>query len=213
MKSIILPSQVRGRLPLRVALYLTLARIFISPIFLFLYLKHQELGISLSTLPLLLLGLLTLSELSDIFDGFIARKWNQVTDLGKILDPMADSIARISVFLTFTQGYVQLPLMLVLVFLYRDVVISMLRTLCALKGVALAARTSGKIKAVIQAIAAFAIVLLLIPYAKGMITLEQLQDTSFYIVLVTAVYTLISGVEYIIANRAYISLAWSKKVS
>lgn len=205
-----LSIRTRGSLPLRLALYLTLARIFISPIFLYIYLSYESLGIQLVTLPIILLAILGISELSDLLDGFIARKWDQVTDLGKILDPMADSIARISVFLTFTQGLVQLPLMLVLVFLYRDVVISMLRTLCALRGVALAARTSGKIKAVIQGIATFIIVILMIPYSLGQISLSLLQNVSFYTVLIAAVYTLFSGIEYIFANRLFIRQAWSK---
>lgn len=205
-----LSIHIKGSLPLKLALYLTLARIVISPIFLLIYLKYQAFGLTLLTLPIVLLGLLTVSELSDFFDGFIARKWNQVTQLGKILDPMADSIARISVFLTFTQGVVQLPLLLVLVFLYRDVIISMLRTLCALRGVTLAARISGKIKAVIQAIAAFVILLLMIPYALGRISLESLQEISVYVVVVAAAYTLFSGIEYIYANRSFIKQAWSK---
>jgi CDP-diacylglycerol--glycerol-3-phosphate 3-phosphatidyltransferase len=211
MRLITLSTRIRGSIPLKLALYLTLARIVISPIFLLIYLNYQDLGLSTFMLPIILLGLLTLSELSDFFDGFIARKWNQVTDLGKILDPMADSIARISVFLTFTQGVIKLPLLLVLVFLYRDVVISMLRTLCALRGYTLAARTSGKIKAVIQAIAAFVILLMMIPHSMGYIPLEKLQNISFYVVAAAAVYTLFSGIEYIYANLSFIKQAWSKK--
>lgn len=210
MRSSTLSSRMRGSFPLKAALYLTLARIFISPIFLIVYLKYQDLGLSLIALPWVLLSLLTLSELSDLLDGFIARKWDQVTDLGKILDPMADSIARISVFLTFTQGVIKLPLLLVLVFLYRDVVISMLRTLCALRGVALAARTSGKIKAVIQGVAAFVVLLLMVPYSLGYLSLTVLQSASFYVVTVAAIYTLFSGAEYIYANRRFIQMAWSK---
>lgn len=206
-----LSIRIRGSLPLKLALYLTLARIVISPIFLCIYLNYQEFGISFLMLPFVLLGLLTLSELSDFFDGFIARKWDQVTDLGKILDPMADSIARISVFLTFTQGVIKLPLLLVLVFLYRDVLISTLRTLCALRGVTLAARPSGKVKAVIQAIAAFAILVLMIPFALGSLSLETLQNVSFYIVSAAAIYTVFSGIEYIYANHTFIRQAWSKK--
>jgi CDP-diacylglycerol--glycerol-3-phosphate 3-phosphatidyltransferase len=87
----------------------------------------------------------------------------------------------------------------------------MLRTLCALKGVALAARTSGKIKAVIQGVSAFLVVLLMIPYTQGMITLSSLQSTSFYIVGFAAFYTLLSGLEYVKANMYYIKQAWSKK--
>jgi CDP-diacylglycerol--glycerol-3-phosphate 3-phosphatidyltransferase len=167
-------------------------------------------GLPLTMLPYILLFLLTLSELSDFFDGFFARKWDQVTELGKILDPMADSIARISVFLTFTQGFIKLPLLLVFVFLYRDSIISTLRTVCALRGVALAARISGKVKAVIQAIAAFLIVGLMIPYSVGLLSEKVLQICSLYIVGAAAVYTLFSGVEYIYANRIYIKKVWHK---
>lgn len=92
-----------------IAHYFTLARIVMSPIFLFIYLKHDALHISLTALPYVLLFLLTLAELSDALDGYLARKFNQVTDLGKILDPMADSIYRTSVFLTFTLPPIIVP--------------------------------------------------------------------------------------------------------
>lgn len=178
-----------------------------SPIFLVVYLYHESFGISLFVLPYVLIVLLGLSELSDLFDGFLARRKNQVTDLGKILDPMADSIFRLSVFLTFTQGLIKLPLLLVFVFLYRDTIISTLRTVCALRGVALAARLSGKIKAVIQAITAFFILILMIPYSLGYIDLAYLRIISLYSVVVAAAYTIYSGVEYIYANRNYLRKA------
>lgn len=188
-------------------IYLTLARVAFSPIFLVVYLYHERCGINLYLLPYMLLFLLSICELSDLFDGMVARATNQVTDLGKLLDPMADSIFRLSVFLTFTQGIIQLPLSLVLIFLYRDSVISTLRTVCALRGVTLAARLSGKIKAVLQAATAFFIIILMIPYSLGMITLDTLQEISLYSVMATAVYTVFSGLEYIYANRSYIKKA------
>lgn len=190
-----------------VAIYLTLARIAFAPLFLLVYLYHESWGLSLFFLPFVLLLLMGLCELSDLFDGIVARRTNQVTDLGKLLDPMADSIFRLSVFLTFTQGIIQLPLPLVLVFLYRDSAISTLRTVCALRGVALAARLSGKIKAVLQALTAFFIIILMIPYSLGMISLDVLRDISFYSVVATAAYTVYSGLEYIYANRTYIKKA------
>jgi CDP-diacylglycerol---glycerol-3-phosphate 3-phosphatidyltransferase len=192
---------------LSIALYLTLARILLSPIFLVVYLYHNSFGISVFILPYVLIILLGLSELSDLFDGFLARKKNQVTDLGKILDPMADSIFRVSVFLTFTQGLIQLPLLLVFVFLYRDTIISTLRTVCALRGVALAARLTGKIKAVIQAVTALFILILMIPYSLGYIDLAYLRAISLYSVVVAAAYTVYSGIEYIHANWNYIKKA------
>jgi CDP-diacylglycerol--glycerol-3-phosphate 3-phosphatidyltransferase len=192
---------------MNIAHFFTLLRVVISPLFPVLYLEYQWLGIPLTYLPYLLLGLLIICECSDLFDGFLARRRNQVTDLGKILDPMADSITHISLFLTFTQGIIQLPLLLVFVFLYRDLFISTLRTLCALRGVALAARFSGKVKAVIQATAAFLILLLMIPYTAGLIPLDILREISLFLVSIAALYTVISFGDYVFANRIYIKKA------
>lgn len=203
-------SMIRGEISLKLPLLLTIGRIFISPIFLIFYLKYQQLGISLHALPFVLIVLLALSELSDFFDGFLARRFNLVTELGKILDPMADSITRLTILLTFTQGFIRLPLLLVFVFVYRDAMISTLRTVCAFRGVTLAARTSGKIKAVFQAAAIFAILILMIPYAWGALSLLQLQTISLYIISAAAVYTVFAGGEYIWANRSYIRQAWQK---
>lgn len=192
-----------------VPLLLTLSRILLGPLFLIVYLYYQELGITLGLLPYILLFLAAVSELSDVFDGALARKHNKVTELGKLLDPMADTIFRLSVLLAFTQGIVQLPLLLVCVFFYRDTIISTLRTVCALRGIALAARLSGKIKAIVQATVVFFILLLMIPYSAHCLDVEVLRNLSFYSVLVAAVYTLFSGTEYIIANRYYIKKALS----
>ncbi len=185
----------------------TLLRVLISPLFPLIYLEREWLGLSWIALPYVLLGLLVICEYSDWFDGFWARRKNQVTDLGKVLDPMADSITHISLFLTFTQGVVQLPLLLVLVFFYRDLFISTLRTLCALKGVALAARFSGKVKAVIQATVAFIILLLMIPYTMGMLSLGLFQQISLFFASIAALYTVVSVGDYVYANWIYIKKA------
>lgn len=187
-----------------IANYLTFIRILISPLFLCCYLYPSFFSVDPGTLPYVLLFLFGISEATDAFDGYLARKYNQVTDLGKILDPMADSIYRLSVFLTFTQPPVALPITLIFVFFYRDSVISTLRTICALRGFALAARPSGKIKAAIQACAAFVIILLLFPYSKGYLPLYTLQSVSTIITAFAAAYALGSAVDYIYANRRYI---------
>lgn len=188
-----------------IANFFTLVRIVISPIFLLVYIQHDFLGITNQMLPFVLMLLLIVSELSDAFDGFFARRYNQVTDFGKVLDPMADSISRISIFLTFTLSPIYLPVPLIFVFLYRDSIVSTLRTICALKGFALAARKSGKIKAIIQAIAAFVILTLLMAHAQGLLSTEALHVYSSGVVSIAALYTIYSGVDYIYANRGYIA--------
>ncbi len=194
-----------------IALILTLLRILLGPIFVILYLYYDQLGFTLLSLPYVLLCLTVLSEVSDVFDGLLARRYNKVTDLGKLLDPMADSIFRLSVFLAFTQGVIQLPLLLVCIFFYRDIVISTLRALCGLRGFALAARLSGKIKAVVQAIIIFFILIMLIPYSLDYLELGLLRKLSIYSVSVGVIYTLYSGCEYILANRSYIQKALGLK--
>lgn len=190
-----------------IALILTLLRILLGPLFVVLYLYYDRMGFTLLSLPYVLLCLTLLSEVSDVFDGLLARRYNKVTDLGKLLDPMADSIFRLSVFLAFTQGVIQLPLLLVCIFFYRDIVISTLRALCGLRGFALAARLSGKIKAVIQAIIVFFILIMLIPYSLGYLELDLLRKLSVYAVSIGVIYTLYSGCEYILANKSYIQKA------
>lgn len=198
-----------------IANYFTLIRILISPIFLLVYVEREMLGISIQLLPFVLFFLVAVSELSDAFDGYLARRYNQVTDLGKILDPMADSIARISVFLTFTQNPVNLPLPLIFIFFYRDSIVSTLRTICALKGFALAARKSGKIKAGIQAMAIFLILLLMIPYSLDYLTSSTFRLVSTSVVTIAAIYTTYSAIDYIYYNRDYINkmLTFSNKPS
>lgn len=188
---------------------LTLVRIALSPIFLLLYLYYEQLGIAFGALPYLLLVLVAIAELSDFFDGVLARRNNQVTELGKLLDPMADSIFRLSVFFTFTQGAIQLPMLLILILFMRDSLISTLRTICALRGVALAARFSGKVKALLQASTIVYVLVLMLFYSVGNIDLPVLQSFSFYGVLIVACYTIYSGVEYVLANRFFIRKAIS----
>lgn len=193
-----------------IANYFTFFRIFISPVFLFVYMAHDSVGISAQLLPYVLLCLLGVSEFSDAMDGYLARKYNEVTDFGKIFDPMADSIYRISVFLTFTLEPIRVPMVWIFLFLYRDSVISTLRTICALRGFALAARISGKVKAVIQAICAFAVILLMIPHSLGMMTTSTLQTYSTWIVGFAAFYSFFSGIDYLYANREFVAKVLTK---
>jgi CDP-diacylglycerol--glycerol-3-phosphate 3-phosphatidyltransferase len=202
---------LKGRFCLNLPNLLTLTRLFIGPFFLFLYLEYDSLGIHLTALPYILLSLLGVAELSDACDGYFARKYDEVTDLGKILDPMADSIYRLSIFLTFTLPPVQLPMILLFIFLYRDMIISTLRTICALKGFALDARPSGKFKAAAQGCAVFIITLLLIPYTQGDLTEENLQFASAVIVAIVACYTFFSGAEYLYAHQHHLRHLFTKK--
>ena len=187
---------------MNLAHYFTLFRIILIPFFPIIFIGYSVLGIPEMLVPIILLIILGICEFTDAIDGVIARKKNQVTDLGKVLDPLADSVMRLSVFLTFTQKPIEIPLLLVLVFVYRDALINAMRILFALKGSAMAARKSGKIKAILQAVVSFAILILMVFYSYGKITLSTFRVVSIVLMSIAAVYTVASAVEYFYANMA-----------
>ena len=93
--------------------------------------------------------LIAYSELTDMLDGYIARRDNIITDIGKLLDPLSDSISRFLYFFAF--GYIGLfPIWLVLSLFLRDIIVAYIRTYVSLSGIAMGARFSGKLKAVVQ---------------------------------------------------------------
>ena len=96
--------------------YLTLSRIIILPLFLFLFFSsyvHNELIAGL---------VLILSSLTDFFDGYIARKYNQTTKLGRLLDPLADKLTVIAVFIAFAIKDL-LPLEIIIIIVAREFIV------------------------------------------------------------------------------------------
>ena len=132
---------------------LTSIRLVLSPVLAVLFLYDSLLS------RYLVLIIVLFSELTDLADGYMARKRGQVTDFGKLLDPMADSLYRDTIFLSLAVIH-QVSLFLVLPILYRDSIIATLRTVCAYKGIVVAARWSGKIKAVLQGVVIITILIL-----------------------------------------------------
>lgn len=173
---------------------LTALRLVLSPVFVFIYLGSQSFWAAVACLAIAILN-----ELTDLFDGMVARYRNEVTDFGKILDPLADSISRLTVFFCFTQdGWA--PLYLVIFLFYRDSMVATLRTFCAYRGVVVSARKSGKLKAWVQAIT-----ILLILFFRAVIFYTDeyaalLHKIGYVAVLITVLYTVFSAVDYIAGN-------------
>ncbi len=103
------------------------------------------------------LVLMVVAEVSDGIDGWVARRYGQVSAVGKILDPMADSLYRVSVFTAFAANR-WMPVWMFLIMLWRDVSVSYLRVVAEQKIGTLAARQSGKWKAVAQGFAQLLVV-------------------------------------------------------
>ena len=196
---------------MNLATIMTTARVVIAPIFAFVFIG----GYNTPDINWLYacIALAALIELSDLFDGMIARARKEVTDFGKVFDPIADSVSRQTVFISFmVTGLI--PLWMYLIFFYRDAFMQLLRIVCASNGVVLAARMSGKLKAVLQGVATFAVLGIILaqrlnlewipPEAGG-------QSIIFWVMLVPAVYTLLSVIDYIIPNRTLIAKMMAKK--
>lgn len=100
-----------------------------------------------------------LGELTDFLDGRVARKYNRVSETGKIFDPLCDAVFHTFVWASFLSiGWA--PVYLVMIFIIRDQAVSTIRIFLAKGSITLAAKKSGKVKMVTQAIAQTALVVM-----------------------------------------------------
>jgi len=194
----------------RVANLLTLSRIALAPVFVWAFLQGHVDGHA-PWAQWTALGVAISFELTDAFDGWVARARNEVSDFGKILDPLADGISRFTVFLCFlVAGYADVW-SLAIVF-WRDSIVSTLRVLGAGQNIVVAARTWGKAKAVVQAVAILSILVFgLIPvFPPGGIggwflwsvqDAEHHQKVAQWIMRGVAGVTAVSLIDYLRGNR------------
>jgi CDP-diacylglycerol--glycerol-3-phosphate 3-phosphatidyltransferase len=148
------------------------------------------------------------ASLTDYLDGVIARKWNLITDFGKLMDPLADKILTASAFICLIP-YGALPAWVVIIIISREFLITGLRLLASSKGVILPAEKLGKHKTAWQMIT---IVFFLALLALRDLGLEDspLVDGLWsyggaFLVSVTVALTLFSGFAYLWKNRALLS--------
>lgn len=199
-----------SRKGIRLANLLTLSRIALAPFFVWAFLSGHVGGTSAPAQWAALAVALSF-ELTDAFDGWVARRRNEVSDFGKVLDPLADSISRFTVFLCFlVAGYADI--WSVAIIFWRDAVVGMLRVVSAGQDVVLAARTWGKAKAVVQAVAIIAILVFgLVPVfppgGLGGFVLWRVDDAehhrevALWIMRCVALVTAVSLVDYLRGNR------------
>ena len=149
---------------------------------------------------------------TDHLDGYLARKNNQVTNLGKFLDPVADKllINSMLIFLTAPMIFAPyakeqtalIPVWCVIIMVFRDTVVDALRFIAAQKGVVIAANIFGKMKTVLQMVAISAVLLNDFPFHYMYPNNENpyLTVTAFLVYLATLV-SLLSGIIYVWQNR------------
>ena len=127
---------------------LTASRLVLAPIFFCIFMWGEAVGIPAMLVAIILVILFIVIELSDLFDGLVARNSGTVSSFGKLFDPFADVFARITYFVCFAWAGI-MPLWVLLLILYREFGILFLRMMLAQRGVAMAARSGGKAKAVV----------------------------------------------------------------
>ncbi len=133
----------------------------------------------------------TIASLTDFLDGYLARKYDLVSDFGKLMDPMADKILVASALIAMVQ-LGRITVWPVAIILAREFLITSFRSLAASKGSVIAASIWGKIKTSTQILA---IILL-------MSTNNAIADLALWI---SVGFTIMSAVDYIVKNRKVIS--------
>ena len=122
---------------------ITLVRIAMIPVFIWFAYAGGKTG------DMIALGVFLLASLTDFLDGYIARKYHQVTDFGKFVDPLADKLLVCAALLLFIQRG-QMESAMAFIILAREFIITSLRIVAVGKGRVLAAAWSGKVKTCVQ---------------------------------------------------------------
>lgn len=164
---------------------LTLLRIFLVP-FLVVVLLTKFTGREFVGLAIFLVAAIT-----DFLDGWVARRRNQMTRLGALLDPIADKLLMSAAFISLVEmDPTHVPAWMVVIIIGREFAVSGLRSIAAQQGVTIAASPLGKGKMITQVIA---ISLLILGYELG-----ELRRTGTFALWAVMLFALASGVDYFI---------------
>ncbi|MHC1722301.1 MAG: CDP-diacylglycerol--glycerol-3-phosphate 3-phosphatidyltransferase [Aminipila sp.] len=173
---------------------LTIGRIIAVPFFVVLYMMGYN---------LIAFFIFIAASLTDMLDGKIARKYNLVTNFGKIMDPLADKILVYSAFcLMVDNGLV--PGWMLIIILAREFAIAGMRTVAASEGMVIAAGMSGKIKTVLQMIAVPLLLLVNVEALASVMPVVTMLANGF--LWASLIMTIYSGIEYILKNKSVFSM-------
>ncbi len=199
----------KSRQPVSLATQVTFSRIFLTPVFIWVFFYDNNLSYQDNHLVFKILAALLaiFFVASDGLDGYLARKRGEVTQLGKFLDPYSDKISNMGIFLCFlASGYA--AVWMVAVIFFRESTIETLRTLGAASGVTIDARKSGKWKTALQGMAIITILVLEIVDTlvrrfnpKPTLWSDIWAYLPYSLMCVVTGVTLLSGVDYFVANK------------
>lgn len=179
---------------------LTLLRIILIPFFIVCFyipnLVVNTVSVNSYLIPyanLLGLVIFLLAAITDFIDGYIARKYNLITDFGKFMDPLADKLLVTAALLILLENGL-ISAWVVFIILAREFIVTGFRTIAAAKGVVIAAGWLGKIKTVVQFIMISTLLLLNYPFELFNWPVDRI------FVALAVVLTVASGIEYIYKN-------------
>src|SRR6056297_4094017 len=160
---------------------ITVARIIMVPIFIWVLLSGMQNSRIIAAV------IFIIASITDFLDGYLARKYELITDFGKLMDPMADKILVASALIALVQVG-RISVWPVVIILAREFLITSFRSLAASKGLVIAASIWGKVKTNTQI---FAIISL-------MLTNNWFADIMLW---VSVIATILSAVDYIRKNK------------
>ena len=165
---------------------LSVIRLLLVPIFVYLFLSDF---VTSALIVFILAGA------TDVLDGYIARKFNCTSTLGKILDPLADKMLTTAAFLVLAH-HGRASVIAVMLILTREFIVSGIRLVAAGGGKVIAASWWGKIKTIFQMVAIIVAILLFLPIFPENVSV-MITDT---LVWLSAVITVVSGYDYVAKN-------------
>ena len=168
---------------------ITMVRVALIPAYLVtMYLSGGMAGLWMY----LSLAIFIVASLTDFLDGYIARHYNQTSDFGKFLDPLADKLLTIAAMAMFCE-WGKFPAWALMIVLTREFAVSGLRMVASQKGNVIAAGWSGKVKTASTMVGLCA-----------MMALPQVDLLAVVVMIMIVATTLYSGVEYFIQNWKYL---------
>lgn len=176
---------------------LTMFRILLVPVFLWLTYIDQPINHIIWITVIFIIASIT-----DYFDGMLARKFNVISNFGKIMDPLADKLLVISALLALYQPLQFISLPVIIIIVAREVLITILRDYYMKKQIYIAANNWGKIKTVFQMVGI--VVVLIYASILQYMGLEANATIKLWIRIffwITAGITLYSGANYIFVKK------------
>ncbi len=180
---------------------LSLLRIILAPVFLFLFLSADPFYKKLSLI------IFFIAVLTDWYDGWHARKFGQISKVGIFLDPLADKVLTSTAFIGFFILEI-MPLWMVITIVLRDIIITILRSIQELQGKTMKTSFIAKTKTFIQMTYIFLIVILICLNTfelgagmKNFINEFLRSDINYFIILFVTLITLYTGITYFFENK------------